>query len=69
MQGLEARFLLSITANNSSYNALHDAPLIVDSTYGVLAGASDPSGAPLSASLVDGPRHGAVTLHADGSFR
>jgi len=66
---LEERRLLSIDSPVASYHALHDAPLIVDSTYGVLAGAADPSGAPLSASVAQQPRHGAVALNADGSFR
>ncbi|HEX7379174.1 MAG TPA: Ig-like domain-containing protein, partial [Pirellulales bacterium] len=59
----------SLNALGPHYNDLHDAPLIVDATYGVLAGASAPSGAPLSAILVDPPHHGSLTLNANGSFR
>jgi hypothetical protein len=35
---------------------------------GVLANDTSPSGRPLTASLVAGPAHGALTLNADGSF-
>jgi 6-phosphogluconolactonase (cycloisomerase 2 family) len=35
---------------------------------GVLANDSDPNGDPMTATLVSGPAHGSVTLHADGSF-
>ncbi|MDR3636948.1 MAG: Ig-like domain repeat protein [Isosphaeraceae bacterium] len=35
---------------------------------GVLFNDSDPDGDPLTAQLVSGPSHGAVTLNADGSF-
>ncbi len=35
---------------------------------GVLSNDSDPEGHPLTASLVAGPSHGAVTLNADGTF-
>ncbi|CAL9448619.1 hypothetical protein SUDANB95_02383 [Actinosynnema sp. ALI-1.44] len=35
---------------------------------GVLANDTDPDGGPLTARLVGGPRHGTVTLAADGSF-
>jgi VCBS repeat-containing protein len=35
---------------------------------GVLAGASDPNGLPLTAALVAGPAHGVAVVNADGSF-
>ncbi len=66
---LEQRQLLSINSGIARYNDVHDAPLIVDATYGVLADAATNSGEASSASLVRQPRHGVVTLNADGSFR
>uniref|UniRef100_UPI0031CDB18A Ig-like domain-containing protein n=1 Tax=Saccharothrix mutabilis TaxID=33921 RepID=UPI0031CDB18A len=35
---------------------------------GVLGNDTDPDGGPLTARLVDGPRHGTLTPAADGSF-
>jgi hypothetical protein len=51
-----------------SYNAAENTPLAVPAAAGVLANDTDPNGDPLTAALVAGPAHGAVTLNADGSF-
>jgi hypothetical protein len=42
--------------------------LTTSSTDGVLGRASDPYGYGMTASLVDGPSHGTLTLNSDGSF-
>ncbi len=60
---------------------VNDAPVAADDAYevnegetlaveasGVLANDADVEGDPLTASLVDGPAHGTVTLAEDGSF-
>src|SRR5207247_2141357 len=52
---------------NSSYSTSEDSPLNV-AAPGVLAGSSDIDGDSLTAVLVSGPSHGALTLNADGSF-
>jgi len=50
-----------------SYAATEETPLVV-AAPGVLANDTDPSGSPLTVTLVSGPTHGALTLNADGSF-
>lgn len=52
------------TAQDQSYSAVHDRTLVV----GVLAGASDVDGDPLSAAIVTGPAYGSLGLNSDGSF-
>ena len=55
-------------ATNDDFRVQHNAGVIVDAAQGVLADDYDPSGAPLTALLVDGPANGQLTFHADGSF-
>jgi hypothetical protein len=54
-------------AANDAYTVNQDSTLRI-AAPGVLANDSDPEGAPLSAVLVNTVAHGALTLHADGSF-
>ena len=55
------------TAADQAYSCFANGTLTV-SAPGVLAGAMDPSGAPLSAQLNAGPSDGSLQLNADGSF-
>ncbi len=55
------------TAAADSYSTAEDTPLTV-AAPGVLGNDADPDGDTLSAALLAGPAHGAVTLNADGSF-
>lgn len=58
-------------ASNDTYVVLEDSTLVVEATTGVLANDSDPDDTPadtLSATLVAGPAHGAVTLLPNGAF-
>jgi VCBS repeat-containing protein len=55
------------TANPDAYSTAEDTPLTV-AAPGVLANDSDPDNNPLSAVLVSGPSHGALSLNPDGSF-
>ncbi|MFO0927186.1 MAG: tandem-95 repeat protein, partial [Gemmataceae bacterium] len=54
-------------AVGDSYATAEDTPLTVAGP-GVLANDTDVEGNPLTAVLVSGPAHGALTLNADGSF-
>jgi len=54
-------------ANNDSFDTNKNAPLNVPAP-GVLANDYDGDGNPLTAALVTGPAHGALTFNADGSF-
>src|SRR5205823_4787533 len=54
-------------AANDSYAATEDTVLTI-AAPGVLANDSDVDGDPLTALIVVGPGHGAVTLNANGSF-
>ena len=54
-------------ANGDSYAVDEDGELVV-AAPGVLDNDTDPNGDPLTAVLVDGPAHGALTLNSDGSF-
>jgi hypothetical protein len=56
------------TAQGRSYTASEDTPLTVDTTSGVLSGASDLNNDALTALLVKGPSHGSLDLKLDGSF-
>ena len=56
------------TATNDRYNVAENSSLTTDAGAGVLRNDADATGDPLSASLVDGPQHGTVTLNPDGSF-
>jgi VCBS repeat-containing protein len=51
-----------------AYVVAEDSALTVDAIGGVLANDTDVDGDALTASLVDKPSHGTVTLAADGSF-
>lgn len=55
-------------AGDDSYATDEDVPLIVGPADGVLANDSDPDDDTLTAMLVAGPSHGALTLNSDGSF-
>jgi hypothetical protein len=55
------------TVNDRSYNVAPDIALNV-APPGILAGANDPDGDPLTAQLVRGPRHGVLTVNPNGSF-
>jgi VCBS repeat-containing protein len=66
--------LLNSTVTNQAPVAAGDAFSTAEDTVltvpapGVLGNDSDPDGNPLSAVLVSGPGHGALTLNANGSF-
>jgi len=53
--------------NPISYSTNENVPLVVPAA-GVLTNDSDPDGDTLTASLLNGPAHGTVSLNADGSF-
>jgi hypothetical protein len=55
-------------ANGDSYTTLEDAPLVVPAAAGVLSNDTDADGNELSAAIVVGPSHGALTFNDDGSF-
>ena len=55
-------------ADNDAYSVDEDNVLTVDAASGVLLGDTDAEGDALSAVLVTGPAHGALSLNADGSF-
>jgi large repetitive protein len=54
-------------ASNDNFTTNEDVTLTIGAP-GVLGNDSDPDGNSLSAVLVSGPSHGALTLNADGSF-
>jgi VCBS repeat-containing protein len=51
-----------------SYTTTEDTALTVDAAHGVLENDEDVDDNPLTASLVNQPTHGTLTLSADGSF-
>ena len=51
-----------------AYIATEDQTLIVSAALGLLANDSDEEGDSFTASVVAGPAHGTVVIHADGSF-
>jgi len=51
-------------AQDDLVQATEDTPVVIP----VLANDSDPDGDPLSAVLVDGPKHGTLEMNADGSY-
>jgi large repetitive protein len=55
-------------AMDDPFTTAEDTPLVVDLAGGVLANDSDTDGDSLTAELVSGPAHGALTMNADGSF-
>jgi VCBS repeat-containing protein len=54
-------------AVNDEYSTDEDTPLTI-AAPGILGNDTDVDGDPLSASIVNQPEHGTVTLNADGSF-
>ena len=56
------------TVTNAGYSVLPTGTTSVDATNGVLANATDPNGASLTAVVVSQPTYGSVTLNGDGSF-
>jgi VCBS repeat-containing protein len=77
-QAYDGQFLsnvatVSITVNappvaNPDGYAVSATSVLTVAAPGVLANDTDPDGEALTASLVSGPSHGALTLRADGSF-
>jgi T5SS/PEP-CTERM-associated repeat protein len=55
-------------ARDDAYATEEDSPLSVAAAAGVLANDSDSVSPTLTASLVEGPRNGTLTLNPDGSF-
>ena len=55
-------------ATNDAYTVTEDTPLVVATGAGVLKNDTDANGDPLTATVVGGPTHGALTLNPDGSF-
>ena len=55
-------------AGADAYATDEDVFLVVDAAHGVLANDTDANGDALAATLVQGPQHGRMVLHADGSF-
>lgn len=55
-------------AVNDSYATSRNGQLTVNAANGVLANDTDPENANLTATLVQGPAHGTLTLNANGSF-
>ena len=56
-----------VAVNDTAYTTTEDTPLTV-AAPGVLGNDTDPDGDPLTAALVTGPTHGALTLNPTGSF-
>jgi VCBS repeat-containing protein len=57
-----------VAAADNAYGTDEDVALAVDAAHGVLANDTDLNGDALSVTLVSGPAHGTLQLHADGSF-
>ena len=55
-------------AQNDTYTATEDQPLVVNAAQGVLNNDSDPEGGPLTAVTPSDPARGTVQLNSDGSF-
>jgi len=55
-------------AVGNDYQVNENGTLVIDAAGGVLANDSDPDGDPMTAQVVMGPRNGALTFAADGSF-
>jgi hypothetical protein len=56
------------TVTDNTYSVIHDTPLAVPRSSGVLANDTDAESDPLTAVLVNGPAHGQLTLDPSGSF-
>lgn len=59
---------LAPTANNIAYHVNAHSTLTVSAAKGVLSAASDSEQEVLTATLLSGPSHGALTFNVDGSF-
>jgi uncharacterized protein len=57
-----------VAGADNAYGTDEDVGLTVDAAHGVLANDTDLNGDALTATLVNGPAHGTISLHADGSF-
>jgi VCBS repeat-containing protein len=68
--GVSLEIVSPVTAVPDDYTGAHDTAVVVDAAHGVLANDTDsnPNAQPLTATLVDNPTNGTVTLNADGSF-
>lgn len=73
-RGIDGSFL-GVTVPNQAPDAVDDAyevsqngVLVVNVAGGVLTNDVDPESANLTATIVNGPQHGTLTLNADGSF-
>jgi len=55
-------------AANDSYTVNQNTPLVIAAGQGTLANDTDTEGSTLTATLVQGPSHGTLTLNANGSF-
>jgi len=58
----------SVGAQNDTYRAQKNIPLVVNAANGVLANDLSTSGGAITASKLTNPAHGSVTLNSDGSF-
>src|SRR5260370_402931 len=69
METLEERVLLTVFTANDSYTTYKDTfNSANEGAASVLANDFDTDGQTLTASLVSGPSHGSVVVHADGSY-
>jgi VCBS repeat-containing protein len=59
----------AVAASPDSYAGAHDTALVVSAATGVLANDVNAFGLPLTATTLQGPAHGSLVLHADGSFQ
>ncbi|WP_197040324.1 Ig-like domain-containing protein, partial [Mycobacterium sp. URHB0044] len=57
-----------VAIDDTGYTIAEDGTLSVSAGAGVLANDTDAENAPLTAALVTGPSHGALTLNPNGSF-
>jgi VCBS repeat-containing protein len=57
-----------VAGADNAYAIDEDVALMIDAARGVLANDTDINGDSLSVALVNGPAHGTLQLHADGSF-
>ncbi|HVA50038.1 MAG TPA: Ig-like domain-containing protein, partial [Pirellulales bacterium] len=67
VQSLEARAMLSITANDANYDASSAGTLNV-AAPGLLADCSDSGGYQMSAYMMGGPSDGTASVNTNGSF-
>jgi hypothetical protein len=58
----------SVGAQDDTYRAQKNIPLVVNAANGVLANDLSTSGGAITASKLTNPAHGSVTLNTDGSF-